>query len=141
MKTKLFATIAAGITFGLAGMAQAADLEATVPFEFRIGDQSFAAGKYSVSEQPVSGILYIKERKSGHNSMILSGRAQRGPHSVPGMLTFHRYGDAYYLAQVWAPGDLTGREIMKSKRETELALTPWPSMEVAQVPLVEVAGR
>jgi hypothetical protein len=141
MKTKLFATLAAGLTLGLAGLAQAADLQTTIPFEFRIGNQSYAPGRYSVSEQTTAGILYFKEVKSGHSLMVVTGRVQRGPEGGPGMLTFRRYGDSFYLSQVWAPGAQVGREVIKSKRETELALTPWPSMEVAQVPLVEVAGR
>ena len=141
MKTKLFATLAAGLTLGLTGLAQAADLQATIPFEFRVGNQSYAPGRYTIGEQTAAGILYFKETKSGHGWMVVTGRVQRGPEGGPGMLTFRRYGDNLYLSQVWTTGAPVGREVFKSRRETELALTQWPSMEVAQVPLVEVAGR
>ena len=141
MKTKLFATLAAGLTLGLTGLAQAADLQATIPFEFRIGNQSYAPGRYNIGEQTAAGILYFKEAKSGHGRMVVTTRVQRSPEGGPGMLTFQRYGDNLYLSKVWAPGAQAGREVIKSKRENELALTTWPSMEVAQVPLVEVAGR
>jgi hypothetical protein len=37
-------------------------------------------------------------------------------------LVFHRYGDRYFLAQVWTAGSDQGRELPKSRRETEIAL-------------------
>jgi hypothetical protein len=36
-------------------------------------------------------------------------------------LIFHRYGDSYFLAQVWSMG--WGRELPKSKAEKEFALS------------------
>jgi hypothetical protein len=34
---------------------------------------------------------------------------------------FHRYGDQYFLFQVWAVGDTTGSEIPKSSMERQAA--------------------
>jgi hypothetical protein len=37
------------------------------------------------------------------------------------MLTFRRYGNTYFLAQVWVSGSAEGREMIKSKAERDLA--------------------
>ena len=36
-------------------------------------------------------------------------------------LVFHRYGDRYFLAQIWMAGSNSGQELPKSPRETEAA--------------------
>jgi len=33
---------------------------------------------------------------------------------------FHRYGDQYFLFQVWAPGATIGRQFTKSRAERQL---------------------
>lgn len=35
-------------------------------------------------------------------------------------LVFHRYGDQYFLYQVWSAGALTGRQFYKSRTEREI---------------------
>ena len=35
-------------------------------------------------------------------------------------LVFHRYGDEYFLSEVWPAGAATGREFPKSRAEREL---------------------
>ena len=37
-----------------------------------------------------------------------------------GKLVFHRYGDQYFLSEVWPAGATTGRVIAKSRAESEL---------------------
>ena len=32
-------------------------------------------------------------------------------------LVFHRYGERYFLAEVWSGSDSTGRQLMKSRQE------------------------
>jgi len=38
-----------------------------------------------------------------------------------GTLVFNRYGNDYYLSEVWPAGGSTGRELLKSHTERELA--------------------
>jgi hypothetical protein len=35
-------------------------------------------------------------------------------------LVFNRYGDHYFLSQIWEAGDNAGRELMKSREERQL---------------------
>ena len=59
---------------------------------------------------------------AGHKSMaIIATFATQAPkYNEQGKLIFNRYGDNYFLSQVWPPG-VTGRGIAKSNREKELA--------------------
>jgi hypothetical protein len=43
---------------------------------------------------------------------------------------FHRYGDTYFLAQIWMQGEKQGRELRKTRRETEMAKNLQPSEDV-----------
>jgi hypothetical protein len=36
-------------------------------------------------------------------------------------LVFHKYGDQYFLSQIWTPGGNTGRELLMPRFERELA--------------------
>jgi len=40
-----------------------------------------------------------------------------------GRLVFNKYGDTYYLSEVWKPGDSQGGALAKSKTEREIART------------------
>jgi hypothetical protein len=37
-----------------------------------------------------------------------------------GRLVFHRYGDDYFLYEIWPAGATTGRELVQSHREKEV---------------------
>jgi hypothetical protein len=37
-----------------------------------------------------------------------------------GSLVFHRYGEEYFLSEIWPAGGLTGRELPKSRAERDL---------------------
>jgi len=52
-----------------------------------------------------------------------------------GKLIFHRYGDRYFLSQMWMPGNPTGRELPPSKAELETART------ISQGTGIEVAAK
>ncbi len=38
-------------------------------------------------------------------------------------LVFHRYGDQYFLAQIWTEGNNRGLELPKTRREREVAMS------------------
>lgn len=136
------AAIAATAALGLGGAAQAAELAAKIPFEFRAGNQTLPPGHYVVSQQTVTGVVFFTNAQNGSTAMVVTGRVQRGPEAVKGQIRFHRYGDNYYLSQIWEPGSLAGREVIRSKREAELALTSWPAgVEVMSVALTGSAGN
>jgi hypothetical protein len=58
--------------------------------------------------------------------MCLSNYAEAAKAPDQGKLVFNRYGDRYFLSEIWTAGDTSGRTLLVSKVERELALTSHP---------------
>jgi hypothetical protein len=93
-------------------------LRANVPFEFIVGDKTMAAGEYRVTRigQTAMTIAGREDTAIRLSNPIESSKVQE-----QGKLVFHRYGENYFLAEVWTAGDTTGRKLMKSKQERQIA--------------------
>lgn len=108
---------------------------ANIPFDFVVGDKNLPAGEYSVRPISSSGeAMLIQGTDNGKAAMRLSNTTEQAKNRTHVKLVFHRYGQSYFLAEVWN-GDSTGRQISKSKQERaverELASIPSKS-ELAQ---------
>jgi len=125
--------------FGLAATptkAQSAyGVRADVPFDFIVGDKTLPAGKITVSAASASngGPLSIANFDKGQSTLRMS-LLLMGPDSTEqGKLVFHKYGNQYFLAQVWIPG-YKALELAKSKseraieRETKLSKNSKPEL-------------
>ena len=99
--------------------AASPELQALVPFTFSAGNTTLAAGSYTVERASgPQGALMIRSLAGG--VIIL---AQRGEKAVAGKstrLVFHRYGDRYYLRQVWFQGT-SGYGVPETAEERESA--------------------
>ena len=133
--TMLVSIIALAFMTAMVSNAQSSRkaLRANIPFDFNVGDKTLSAGKYVVSTITSSsdtGIL-VRSRDGRHSAMRLTNGVQARAPKNRAMLTFHRYGGSYFLAQIWTPGSADGREILKSKSERaaerELAKNPTQS--------------
>jgi hypothetical protein len=99
-------------------------LKVNIPFDFSVGDQDFAAGEYFVQRaQPSNGDLLV--RVSSRNGKTTTVRMTFPVLSLEltdkGKLVFTRYGEHYFLSEIWPIGSSTGRGLPKSKHERELA--------------------
>lgn len=94
---------------------------AQVPFSFVAGDKTFGAGEYIVSSANQDGsALLIRNAMANDTAIRLTreiGPRLKKNHS---RLVFHRYGQTYFLAEVWQEGNSTGRALPPSKAEREL---------------------
>jgi hypothetical protein len=106
----------------VSAQAQARNAVANVPFEFVAANQSMPAGRYVISNiNPGSGDL-LKIAGSAKNSSLftLTTRMQAGKPIEKGKLVFHRYGNRYFLAEVWTAGERDGVKLRKSREEKSL---------------------
>lgn len=57
-----------------------------------------------------------------------------------GELIFNRYGDQYFLSELWLPGERIGNQLVKSEKEEALLkeLTPRKKREKVTVKVIEV---
>jgi hypothetical protein len=97
-------------------------ITAQIPFSFHVGNSTLPSGSYTADSSAGSGsVLRLRSSDGKSAAMILSYGipAHNGAASQP-KLIFHKYGDDYFLFQVWGTGDI-GRELLQSRREAELA--------------------
>jgi len=94
---------------------QSRSTKANVPFEFAVGDQNLAAGVYRISSMTPGGdALRIVGSNTKSSALRLTIPAKGT--STHAKLVFHRYGERYFLSEVWTSAD-DGRELMKSRQE------------------------
>lgn len=106
-----------------------------VPFEFVVGSQHMPPGRYMVTSAAY-GFLRIHDTEVADNQMFLPVNSIYSDSPKDAKLVFHRYGDTYFLAEVWNGGAI-GREVLKSKAEKEiLAGRLNPSRPKAEVAVV-----
>jgi len=94
-----------------------------IPFDFTAGHRVFPAGKYTIRPAGVNtnGVIWITSEDGKASGMLLTNSAESVQPKNETALIFHRYGDKYFLFQVWAAGDTIGLEIPKSPVEREAA--------------------
>ncbi len=91
---------------------------ASVPFEFTVGDTTLPAGDYNVTRMMNSGeTIALRGAESAVRLTSLIIKAEPARRSK---LVFHRYGDQYFLAEVWTAGYTNGRKLVTSKAEIRL---------------------
>jgi hypothetical protein len=121
MKSLISRILIAG--FAISGLfaaeAQSRIVTANVPFSFYMGANAMPGGAYQVDQLAHGGVLVLRTRDAAKLIGVLrmNGKADEAPR-----LVFHRYGDTYFLSEVWTGNGDTGYHIDRSKREKELAI-------------------
>ena len=99
--------------------AQSHLMQANVPFAFHYGSQRMPAGVYRVEIESSHVILLRGQSRSGF--IMTNPETSATPASL-GKIVFNRYGDQYYLSEVWPQGSDTGQRCVKSRQEKEAEL-------------------
>jgi hypothetical protein len=96
---------------------------ATIPFEFKIGKATLPAGDYGIQCSSLltdTKVLRVKSSDRADSAMIQASTV-RGRSSGTTKLVFNRYGNEYFLAQLWVSGDEAGIQVRKSNAERDLS--------------------
>jgi len=110
-----------------------------IPFSFVVNGKTLPAGEYSV-RQPNSGINESFVRIQGTvqkvGALVMSTPTMESSSARPGTarLVFHRYGDQYFLSQIWTADD-RGGQIPQTRKERETASHWTASHESVEVAL------
>jgi hypothetical protein len=92
-------------------------MSVNVPFGFELGSQHLAPGTYTVS-RPLRGVILI--RNGSQSAMLVTNDGQSIKPTRTSKIVFDRYGDHYFLRQVWfTPEDNTYLECPESKTEKQ----------------------
>ncbi len=76
------------------------NLETTIPFDFAVKDQVFAAGEYEVYRM-IPGTWAVRTG-AGKHLALFNVVQQDYLDKSQAKLVFHRYGKQYFLAQIWS---------------------------------------
>lgn len=88
-----------------------------VPFGFEMGNRHFAPGSYSITT-PAQGVIEVR----GHSNvgLLLTHNGQSYRPTSTAKVVFDRYGDQYFLRQVWFnPQETSYLECPQSKSEKQ----------------------
>ena len=132
------------VAVGSANAQSSRRLTADVPFDFQIGDKTFASGAYEVKAITNGGsALVIRSEKSQQSITRLTNTIVPVKRNTTARLVFHKYGDSYFLAEVWSGGDYAGRQLLESKRERSLrnGMKAIAQNQFERVELVEAVVR
>lgn len=123
---KAFAMLTLVVTIALATAVVSANAQsairvnANVPFEFSVGGLTLPAGDYSIQAMTGSAALLVKNTDEGSSAVRLAKPIDPRKGKTQPRLVFHRYGQNYFLAEVWCGGDNTGRMLSESSRERSI---------------------
>ena len=104
---------------GVAASARAQGVETvrTIPFAFTAGDTKLPQDRYRISPMPGQNSVFMI--RGERNGVVLMTRIDRLNDRVPApSLTFHRYGDQYFLREVQL-GDGRLLHLTQSRAEGE----------------------
>lgn len=116
---------AAALLVSTVAFAQSGTYSASIPFQFRVGQTVMPAGDYRLS---VVGPKVIALRGVTASANAIADTAYidevRNNDRRP-RLIFHKYGERYFLAQVWS--NTRGHELFVSPTELEFARNAAPT--------------
>lgn len=95
-------------------------MKAKVPFSFMVNQKEMPAGDYTVKLVGSGPRYLVISDERGNLTTALPNGVLASRVSKKATLVFHRYGDRYFLSQVWGQGQDLGHELPQSKREKEI---------------------
>ena len=96
-------------------------MKVSIPFSFTVDNQTLPAGVYFVKAVTPEHSISLTSADSKHATIVSDLPNYAGAPSLNSRLVFHKYGNEYFLTQVWTKGESVARNPYVSKRAIELA--------------------
>jgi len=106
-------------------VARAQDaLLVNIPFAFTAGKMTLPAGEYRIQKAAdTSSALLIQRADRSAAGLVMSRPVDTNTKQAEqSKAVFHKYGERYFLSQVWTAGHARGRQLVESAKEKEQAL-------------------
>lgn len=119
----LFAIVLATAVISTQAQSLAYRIRVNIPFDFSIADKKLPAGQYSIGRARVNSddtVLSVLDGNGHSKELYVSIPVSSFSAKNKATLIFHRYGDQYFLYQVWSAGETTGRQFSRSSAEREI---------------------
>jgi hypothetical protein len=115
--------IASALAIGSLASTQSASAQSStmaevkIPFTFQMGAQILPAGSYRIVRE--SGYLVRLQGPDNAGGYVQMHDAIKLHAANHGSVVFDRYGNKYFLRQIWTEGSANGLECSKSRAEKE----------------------
>jgi len=86
-----------------------------IPFDYTAGNKNLSAGKYSIG-RIFEGVFVIRSEDGKFAGLVTALCGVQSRSNSQPKLVFNRYGDEYFLSQIWLDSS-TGSQMHKSKAE------------------------
>lgn len=112
-------TLAAG---SLNAQAQTAE-KVQIPFDFSAGSTKLPAGVYTVNRITNASACLVLRNINGRAAAIILTQESLHDNAQPSLarMVFNRYGDVYFLSQVWLSSRDAGHQVPVSRDERRLS--------------------
>lgn len=110
------------VTLVMSGYASSGRITVDIPFAFTAGKVTLPAGKYVVEQPSVINNVRLIRSADGKAKTYLATMSNDTARMAQSnaKLVFNRYGDTYFLSQIWEAGSSVAHEVPKSAAEREL---------------------
>ena len=98
------------------------NLVVKIPFNYVVGSSSMPSGEYRLKPHHVArGAFWIQSEDGKKAVLFQTFGASNGGKQHNAELIFNKYGNDYFLSQVWTGTDNVGRHLSQSAIEKEAA--------------------
>ena len=101
------------------GQSNRGDTIADIPFAFTVANHILPAGHYTVTRMSETTLRISSLHNQG--TVVLTHAVEGKAPESKGKMVFHRYGESYFLSEVWVAAGGIGRKVFPSRLEDELA--------------------
>ena len=111
-----------GLLMGLAvapAYGQVWGVKVKVPFKFVVANKTLPQGEYLLSSTREE--VFVQDSEGKRVSMVLTNPVSGRTVGKTGEVVFECYTDLCFLSQLWTAGQDTGRELPRTRLETEIA--------------------
>jgi hypothetical protein len=122
MKSKIYgalAMLAAALIVSVPFIQAQSLVQADVPFAFSLQGKAMPAGNYEIialSDQAIE----VRNLDTQRAQLLLKPMTVQSSKDENPKLVFHKYGDQYFLSQIWNGGSHYGIAFAESNREKEV---------------------
>ena len=120
----------------------AGNMTVSIPFDFSVSGKTLPAGDYLVQRSSQGGRIVTQIRNGEKVEAVYlqqTHAVQKNEIQPESKLVFNKYGNQYFLSQVWLAGRSSGEELARSNRERILQHETARSLHKPET--VAVVGR
>jgi hypothetical protein len=99
------------------------DLKANIPFQFQAGNSKFPPGEYVLRMlgSPTGGIMEIRSMDGSTSALFEVQPVKANSAPARSELVFNKYGNRYFLAELFDEGYETGDQVVESRDEKSIS--------------------